>query len=86
MKSQVPEIVSGSTPLHIACKQLNVECVQYLLSKQPELEIIDSRNMTALDVVNENIIDKKIEQFRGCEIFKKILEFILGGSSEIILI
>lgn len=29
--------------------------------------------MTALDVVNENIVDKKIEQFKGCELFQKIL-------------
>ncbi|XP_065225000.1 transient receptor potential channel pyrexia-like [Planococcus citri] len=71
--AKVPQMVANSTPLHVACKQLNVDCVQYLLSKQPELEMIDGRNMTALDVVNENIIDKKLEQLKGqCELFQKI--------------
>lgn len=50
--------------MHVACKQLHVHCVEFLLGNHPNLEIVDHRNRTALDVVNENIVKMKIERFK----------------------
>lgn len=57
----MPTINAGSTALHIACRQLNADCIQCLIAKNANAEALDSRCMTPLDVVNETISATHLE-------------------------
>ena len=44
----------GMTPLHIACINYNLECLELLFSINPNIQIKDASDLTALEYLEDN--------------------------------
>jgi ankyrin repeat protein len=53
---QLPELDPGSTPLHVACQRLHLECIKTLLGAGADVVSRDSDGMMPIDVIGEKLV------------------------------
>lgn len=53
---QLPQFEPGSTPLHIACQRLHLECVEALVTAGADVTSMDKDGMTPIDVLGEKLV------------------------------
>jgi ankyrin repeat protein len=53
---QLPQLEPGSTPLHVACQRLHLECIEALLGAGADIASRDNDGMTPIDVIGEKLV------------------------------
>jgi ankyrin repeat protein len=53
---QLPQLDAGSTPLHVACQRLHVDCIETLLAAGADIASRDNDGMKPIDVIGEKLV------------------------------
>ncbi|XP_069685407.1 transient receptor potential channel pyrexia-like isoform X2 [Periplaneta americana] len=56
LKKQLPHTEPGSTPLHVACQRVHLECIQMLLAAGANKDALDDCGMSCFDVIGEKLV------------------------------
>ncbi|KAJ4444209.1 hypothetical protein ANN_06000 [Periplaneta americana] len=53
---ELPHTEPGSTPLHVACQRVHLECIQMLLAAGANKDALDDCGMSCFDVIGEKLV------------------------------